>query len=85
MLKDVLEKLKLNLRNCIGNATDEASNIHGGYREFSTLLPSQSPEQVYVWCYAHVLNLVLADTNEVVRASASLFSLLTYLMMLQCL
>ncbi|KAL0194773.1 hypothetical protein M9458_008345, partial [Cirrhinus mrigala] len=33
-----------------------------------------SPNQVHIWCYSHVLNLVLADTTGVVVASESLFS-----------
>ena len=41
-----------------------------------TLLSAESPNQVHIWCHAHVLNLVLGDTTGVVVASASLFSLL---------
>lgn len=50
--------------------------MHGQYRVFSTLLTGESPKQVHIWCYAHVLNLVLTDTTEVVVESASLYSLL---------
>jgi len=50
--------------------------MQGQYKGFSTLLSAESPNQVHIWCYAHVLNLVLGDTTGVVIASASLFSLL---------
>lgn len=40
------------------------------------MLNAVSPKQVYIWCYAHVLNLVLTDTTGVVVPSASMFSLL---------
>ena len=50
--------------------------MQGQFRGFSALLSAHSPEQAHVWCYAHVLNLVLVDTTGLVVASASLFSLL---------
>lgn len=76
MLADVIEKCNLEISNCFSNATDGASNMQGKYRGFSTLLSSKSPNQVHVWFYAHLLNLVLADTTEVSLSSGSLFSLL---------
>ncbi|KAJ8386345.1 hypothetical protein AAFF_G00174420 [Aldrovandia affinis] len=74
--KEVLDRLKLDKAMCIGNSTDGASNMQGQYRGFSALMASQSPTHVHVWCYAHVLNLVLADTTGSVLESGSLFSLL---------
>ncbi|KAJ3587833.1 hypothetical protein NHX12_011428 [Muraenolepis orangiensis] len=50
--------------------------MQGQYKGFSTLLSAESPDQVHIWCYAHILNLVLGDTTGVVVASALLFSLL---------
>lgn len=76
VLTEVLERLKLDTSLCIGNATDGASNMQGQYRGFSALLASQSPNHVHVWCYAHVLNLVLSDTTQIVIESGSLFDLL---------
>lgn len=76
LLSDVLDGLNLDKRLCIGNATDGAANMQGRYKGFSSLLASQSPHHVHVWCYAHVLNLVLSDTTEIVIESGSLFHLL---------
>ncbi|XP_033996627.1 uncharacterized protein LOC117490951 [Trematomus bernacchii] len=76
LLKKTLAKVDIDLRNCVGNSTDGAANMQGQYKGFSTLLSAESPNQVHIWCYAHVLNLVLGDTTGVVIASASLFSLL---------
>lgn len=67
---------RIDIRQCAGNATDGAANMQGEYRGFSTLLSAHAPGQVHVWCYAHILNLVLADTTGVVIECASLFSLL---------
>ena len=76
LLSDVLDGLNLDKSLCIGNATDGAANMQGRYRGFSSLLSSQSPHHVHVWCYSHVLNLVLSDTTEIVIESGSLFHLL---------
>lgn len=50
--------------------------MQGKYKGFSTLLSEEAPNQVHIWCYAHVLNLVLTDTTGVVVPSTSLFLLL---------
>lgn len=76
VLSEVLENMKLDISKCIGNSTDGASSMQGQYKGFSALLSAKSTNQVHVWCYAHILNLVLADTTESVLASGSLFSLI---------
>ncbi|XP_040911494.1 uncharacterized protein LOC121193318 [Toxotes jaculatrix] len=75
LLNETLEKVDIDIWNCVGNSTDGAANMQGQYKGFSTLLSSESPNQVHIWCYAHVLNLVLGDTTGVVIESASLFSI----------
>ena len=75
MLKETLAKVNIDIQNCVGNSTDGAANMQGQYKGFSTLLSSESSNQVHIWCYAHVLNLVLGDTTGVVIESASLFSI----------
>lgn len=76
VLTDALERMKLDLSSCICNSTDGATNMQGKYKGFNTLLFTKSPNQVHLWCYAHVLNLVLEDTTESVLTSGSLFSFL---------
>ena len=61
---------------CIANATDGAYNIQCQYKGFSALMTYQSPNHVHVWCFAHVLNLVLAETTQTNIESGSLFHLL---------
>jgi hypothetical protein len=56
----------MELKICKGNM------ING----FSAWISKESPNQVHVWCYAHIPNLVLSDTTKVVIASALLFSLM---------
>ena len=71
----VLQELNIDIGTCVDNSTDGAPNMQGHYWGFSTFLSEQSPNQVHIWCYAHLLNLVLADTTGSVVESASLFSL----------
>ncbi|RXN33944.1 zinc finger MYM-type 1-like protein [Labeo rohita] len=76
LLKKVLLNFNIDIGTCVGNSTDGAANMQGQFRGFSTLLSEHSPNQVHIWCYSHLLNLVLADTTGSVVESASLFSLL---------
>ena len=64
------------MKKCIGSSTDCAANMQGQYKGFSACLTRESPQLIHVWCYAHVLNLVLAETTSAVIAGASLFTLL---------
>lgn len=76
LLCKVLEDMNLDVTKCIGSSTDGASNMRGQYKGFSTWLNKESPDQIHVWCYAHVLNLVMIDTSNVSCESTSLFGLL---------
>ncbi|CAI6373604.1 unnamed protein product [Macrosiphum euphorbiae] len=76
MLEDILTKNGLDIKNCIGNATDGAANMQGKYNGFSAWLSKSSPNQVHVWCYSHILNLVLIDATSITLPTASLFVLL---------
>ncbi len=66
LLTEVLEHLNLDISMCIGNSIDEAPNMQGQYRGFSALLASQSPNHVHVFCYSHVLNVVLSETTQMI-------------------
>lgn len=70
LLKETLAAVDIDIRNCVGNSTDGAANTQGQHKGFSTLLSSESLNQVHIWCYAHV-----EDTAGVVIESASLFSI----------
>lgn len=73
---NVFNELNLDIKNCIGSSTDGASNMRGQYNGFSAWLNKQSPDQTHVWCYAHVLNLVMIDTTQVCCQSTTLFGLI---------
>lgn len=50
--------------------------MQGQYNEFSAWLTKSSTGQVHVWCYSHVLNLVLMDSTKSALPAVKLFSLL---------
>ncbi|XP_065642784.1 uncharacterized protein LOC136074398 [Hydra vulgaris] len=55
---------------------DRAANMRGQYNGFTSWLSKESPGQIHVWCYAHVLNLVVTDATSSVIEGTSLFQLL---------
>ena len=73
---NVFNELNLDIKNCIGSSTDGASNMRGQCNGLSAWLNKQSPDQTHVWCYAHVLNLVMIDTTQVCCQSTTLFGLI---------
>jgi hypothetical protein len=48
----------------IAQAYDGASTIQGEYQSLKSHIQSQNPQAVYIWCFAHMLNLVVADVCE---------------------
>jgi hypothetical protein len=76
LLKKILKDNNLDIRKCVGNATDGASNMQGEYNCFTAWLNNEAPGQMHVWCYAHILNLVILDATKNTVAASSLFSLM---------
>lgn len=61
VVENHLEKCKIDIKKCVGCATDGASNMRGQFNGFQANLSSKSAEQLHVWCFSHVLNLVLTE------------------------
>ena len=51
--------------------TNGAANMQGKYTGFSSRLSEVAPVQIHVWCYAHVLNLVITDVTSGILESVS--------------
>lgn len=79
LLKKVLLENGLKVENCIANAIDGAASMQGQYNGFSAWLSGVLPGQIHVWCYSHILNLVLSDVTKSPLSAASLFCLLNRL------
>ena len=76
LVLNVLESNGLNPQNCIANSTDGAANMQGEYNDFSANMQNLNSDHVHIWCYSHILNLVLCDILNANLKAASLFSLL---------
>lgn len=73
MLANILNENDLNVKKCVGNATDGAANMQGQFNGFSAWLEKLSPNQVHIWCYAHILNLVVIESTKSPLNAAALF------------
>ena len=70
--------LHLDFSKLIGMSFDGAGNMRGQYNGLQSHLKKQNPNAVYVWCYAHRLNLCVSDCCDVLDAK-NLFGLLNRL------
>ena len=76
LIKEILESLSIDIRNCVAIATDGASNMRGCYNGLISWFRRESPDTNYVWCYAHVLNLVITDSTKCTISALDFFSLI---------
>lgn len=79
LLKDALAEVGLDLKQCVADSFDGAANMSGQYSGVQALMKETRPTHVHVWCYAHVLNLVISDISSVSVEAVSLFGLLNEL------
>ena len=73
LLKANLNRLSIDIQNCIGDSFDSAANMSGQYRSEQARISEVADNHVHVWCYAHTLNLVLGGTTSSTVPSMSLF------------
>uniref|UniRef100_A0A8C5PR13 HAT C-terminal dimerisation domain-containing protein n=1 Tax=Leptobrachium leishanense TaxID=445787 RepID=A0A8C5PR13_9ANUR len=73
---EVLEAMGIDISKCVGSSTDGASNMQRQYNGFTTWLNTKAPGQIHVWCYAHVLNLVMMEVTKSTTETISLFGFL---------
>ena len=59
LIKKVLAKLKLAIVNIVGQCYDGASNMSSVHKGLAIRFKGDSSKAVYVYCYAHRLNLAL--------------------------
>lgn len=51
-------------KNLYAQAYDGAAAMQGIYFGLKTLIQQQNPKAIYVWCFAHLLNLVVVNTCD---------------------
>ncbi|KAL4153880.1 hypothetical protein QTP88_001713 [Uroleucon formosanum] len=76
LLLNNFTKLGIDSKKCIGNSADGAANMQDAYNGFSKKLSEVTLTQTHIWCYAHVLNLVICDITNKILQGISLFGLL---------
>ena len=60
----------------VGESFDGASNMRGQFISVQKRIKDVSPNSIYTWCYAHVLNLAATDMVENIIAVKNLMGLL---------
>ena len=60
------------MENIVGESFDGASNMRGQFNGVQKLIKDVSPNSLYTWCYAHVLNLAATDIVENIIAVKNL-------------
>lgn len=67
LVKEVSNKLQLELENIVGECFDGASNMSGVNKGLSARMKERSSLAIFVHCYGHLLNLALQDTMTTVE------------------
>lgn len=62
IFKQTCDSLNLDWKNhLVGQSYDGAANMRGNYNGLQSLIKEINPHAIYVWCWAHRLNLVITD------------------------
>lgn len=62
---NITEKYDIDWKSQLcGQAYDGAASMQGKYSGLKTLIQNENPNALYVWCSAHLLNLVIVDTCD---------------------
>ncbi|XP_022169362.1 zinc finger MYM-type protein 1-like, partial [Myzus persicae] len=62
---NITDKYNLNWQSYLyAQAYDGAASMQGQYSGLKTLIQQQNPKAIYIWCFAHLLNLVVVDTAD---------------------
>ncbi|XP_022183198.1 zinc finger MYM-type protein 1-like [Myzus persicae] len=62
VFKQTCDLLNLDWKNhLVGQSYDGAANMRGNYNGLQSLIKEVNPHAIYIWCWAHRLNLVITD------------------------
>jgi hypothetical protein len=65
LFSDICIKYQLEWKKeFIAQAYDGVSTMQGEYQGLRSHIQSQNPQAVYIWCFAHILNLVVVNVCE---------------------
>uniref|UniRef100_A0A2S2NBF1 Zinc finger MYM-type protein 1 n=1 Tax=Schizaphis graminum TaxID=13262 RepID=A0A2S2NBF1_SCHGA len=78
ILKKCFNDHGIDFKKIIGESFDGAANMRGEFNGLRAHIQKENPKSVYVWCYAHTLNLCSCDSCSNI-AAINLFGLLNRL------
>ena len=61
-IKDTLLRMNIEISKCRGQCHDGASNMRGSRNGVAVQIAREEKRVLYIHCFAHVLNLAVADT-----------------------
>ena len=73
LVKGLLGKHRLDIRDCVGDSFDGAANMSGKYNGLTAMISEVASLHVHTWCYSHSLNLVISDATSVCTSAMTLF------------
>lgn len=76
LLQSAMNENNIDISKCIGNATYGAANMQDAHNGFTSWKSTVAPEQIHVWCYSHILNLVICDATKNPVMVSNFFSLI---------
>jgi len=70
----ITDKYQIDWRSqLIAQAYDGAASMQGQYSGLKTRIQEENPRAIYVWCSAHIFNLVVVDTCDCCLETKSFF------------
>lgn len=75
-IKEILAVSNVDIKKCVGQTYDGASVMSGKFNGVQALFRKEVPQAIYVHCYNHRLNLVIADTCKNVPGVRMFFDLI---------
>ncbi len=67
VVKDLLIRLNLPIKNCRGQAYDGASNMQGNFKGVATRIQQEVPSAIHVHCLVHCFNHCLQDVTKLYK------------------
>lgn len=72
--KNITDKYNINWREDVcAQSYDGAAAMQGEYSGLRTLIQKENPRALYIWCFAHQLNLVVVDTCDCCQDTRNFF------------
>ncbi|XP_065658893.1 zinc finger MYM-type protein 1-like [Hydra vulgaris] len=78
LLKKCFDDHSINFKNIVGESFDGAANMRGDFNGLYAYIKKENENSIYIWCYAHILNLCICDTCDN-KDAIKLFGLLNRL------